>query len=276
MVTTEGVKMNVEGKVCIVTGAAGGIGAAIAEAFLKHGGKVVITDLDADRLETTRAHLATLNADVVCRAGNAADPGDIDASIALAQESFGAPVDVYVANAGVGLGIDLADEAAWATALDVNVMAHVRAAQALVPGWVERGAGYFVSTASAAGLLTQLGSATYATSKHAALAFAEWLAVSYGDKGVGVSCLCPMGVETNLLTDVGAASSVAQRAVTESGPVLSPAQVAQDVLDAMAAETFLVLPHANVLDMYRAKGADYDRWIVGMQRFGAHLASGPA
>ena len=152
-------------------------------------------------------------------------------------------------------------------------MAHVRAAQQLVPGWVERGRGYFVSTASAAGLLTQIGSSTYATTKHAALAFAEWLAVSYGDKGVGVSCLCPMGVDTNLLTETGGASRVAQRAVTESGPVLTPAQVADDVMRAIENETFLVLPHANVLDMYRAKGADYDRWIRGMQRFGAHLAS---
>ena len=97
--------------------------------------------------------------------------------------------------------------------------------------------------------------------------------VSYGDKGVGVSCLCPMGVDTNLLTETGGASRVAQRAVTESGPVLTPAQVADDVMRAIENETFLVLPHANVLDMYRAKGADYDRWIRGMQRFGAHLAS---
>ena len=202
--------MDVHGAVCVVTGAAGGIGAALAEALLERGAKVALTDLDGERLSATRERLAT---------------------------------------------------------------AHVRAAQQLVPGWVERGRGYFVSTASAAGLLTQIGSSTYATTKHAALAFAEWLAVSYGDKGVGVSCLCPMGVDTNLLTETGGASRVAQRAVTESGPVLTPAQVADDVMRAIENETFLVLPHANVLDMYRAKGADYDRWIRGMQRFRAHLAS---
>ena len=210
---------------------------------------------------------------MVAAAGDASSAADIAEVIALAEREFGAPVDVYVANAGVGVGAGLADEASWATAIDVNLMAHVRAAQQLVPGWVEHGRGYFVSTASAAGLLTQIGSSTYATTKHAALAFAEWLAVSYGDKGVGVSCLCPMGVDTNLLTETGGASRVAQRAVTESGPVLTPAQVADDVMRAIENETFLVLPHANVLDMYRAKGADYDRWIRGMQRFRAHLAS---
>ena len=265
--------MDVHGAVCVVTGAAGGIGAALAEALLERGAKVALTDLDGERLSATRERLATAHGDVVAAAGDASSAADIAELIALAEREFGAPVDVYVANAGVGVGADLADEASWATAIDVNLMAHVRAAQQLVPGWVERGRGYFVSTASAAGLLTQIGSSTYATTKHAALAFAEWLAVSYGDKGVGVSCLCPMGVDTNLLTETGGASRVAQRAVTESGPVLTPAQVADDVMRAIENETFLVLPHANVLDMYRAKGADYDRWIRGMQRFGAHLAS---
>lgn len=265
--------MELAGKVCIVTGAAGGIGAAMAEAFLEQGAKVVISDLDGDRLEATRERLAQTHGAVAARAGNAADPADIAAMIALAEETFDGPVDVYAANAGIGGGADLADEAAWAASFDVNVMAHVRAAQALVPGWVGRGEGYFVSTASAAGLITQLGSATYATTKHAAVAFSEWLAVTYGTKGVRVSCLCPMGVDTALLTDVSEGSRVAQRAVTESGPVLSPEHVAQDVVDAMRAETFLILPHANVLDMLRGKTADYDRWISGMQRFGEHLAS---
>lgn len=266
--------MDVQGKVCIVTGAAGGIGAAIAEEFLARGAKVVICDLDDDRLEATRARLAAATPDVRARAGNAADAGDIEATVALAEEAFDAPVDVYVANAGIGGGSDLADAGAWAASWEVNVMAHVRAAQLLVPGWLERGSGYFVSTASAAGLLTQIGSATYATTKHAAVAFSEWLAVTYGHRGIGVSCLCPMGVDTNLLVETGAASPVARRAVTEAGPVLSPQQVADDVLAAMNEGRFLVLPHANVLDMYRQKGADYDRWLAGMQRYQAHLTSG--
>lgn len=266
--------MDVQGKVCIVTGAAGGIGAAIAEEFLGRGAKVVIADLDAERLEATRARLATATPDVRARAGNAADANDIEATIALAEEAFGAPVDVYVANAGIGGGSDMGDPGAWTASWEINVMAHVRAAQLLVPGWLERGSGYFVSTASAAGLLTQIGSATYATTKHAAVAFSEWLAVTYGGRGIGVSCLCPMGVDTNLLVETGAASPVARRAVTEAGPVLSPQQVAADVLAAMKEGRFLVLPHANVLDMYRQKGADYDRWLAGMQRYGAHLAQG--
>lgn len=266
--------MDVRGKVCIVTGAAGGIGAAIAEEFLGRGAKVVITDLDAERLETMRVGLAAVSPDVRARAGNAADTSDIEATIALAQESFGAPVDVYVANAGIGGGSDLGDAAAWTASWEVNVMAHVRAAQLLVPGWLERGGGYFVSTASAAGLLTQIGSATYATTKHAAVAFSEWLAVTYGHRGIGVSCLCPMGVDTNLLVETGAASPVARRAVTEAGPVLSPQQVATNVLAAMNEERFLVLPHADVLDMFRQKSADYDRWLAGMQRYGAHVSQG--
>lgn len=272
--------MEIAGKVAVITGAAGGIGAALAEALLAKGARVVITDLDAERLEATRARLADERDDdarddaedgIAALAGDAADEAHIAALIALAQERFG-PVDIYAANAGVGVGADLGDEAAWHAGLDVNLMAHVRAARALVPGWVERGEGYFVSTASAAGLVTQLGSATYAVSKHAAVAFSEWLAVTYGAQGVRVSCLCPMGVDTNLLTETGGASAVARQAVLRSGEVLTPARVADDVLAAMAAETFLVLPHPQVLAMHQGKAADRDRWITGMQGFGASLA----
>ena len=268
--------MDVSGKVCVVTGAAGGIGAALAGAMLERGARVAITDLDAERLDATRVSLAGGAAGAVAMPGDAARSEDIAAVIAFAERELGGPVEVYVANAGVGVGLDLADEAGWATAIDVNLMAHVRAAQQLVPGWVERGEGYFVATASAAGLLTQIGSATYATTKHAAVAFAEWLAVTYGPRGVRVSCLCPMGVDTRLLTDVGGASTTAQRAVTQSGPVLTPERVAADVIAAMEAETFLVLPHSEVLDMFRAKGADHDRWIGGMQRFSARLEASSA
>lgn len=264
--------MELDGKVAIVTGAAGGIGAAVAQRFLESGAQVVITDLDAERLELQRQTLAAVGA-IAALAGDASAAMHIAEAIALAQKKFGRAPDVYVANAGVGVGAGLADEQAWVTALDVNLLAHVRAAQALIPTWQARGDGYFVSTASAAGLLTQIGSAPYATTKHAAVGFAEWLAVTYGTDGIKVSCLCPMGVDTDLLRKTDAASSVAQRAVTESGPVLSPLEVADRVLEAMRAEQFLVLPHENVLEMYRGKGADYDRWITGMQRFGAHLAS---
>lgn len=204
-------------------------------------------------------------------AGNAASTADLERIVGAAEERFG-PVDLYFANAGVGGGAGLdASEEEWSRSLDVNVMAHVRAAKLLVPRWVERGAGYFFSTASAAGLLTQIGSATYSVSKHGAVAFAEWLSVTYGDSGVRVSCLCPQGVETELLMS-GTRSDdpverAAARAVLESGELLLPLDVADHVMEAVGDERFLVLPHPQVLDFYRHKGSDYDRWLRGMRRY---------
>ncbi|MFG2894042.1 SDR family oxidoreductase [Streptomyces sp. NPDC048248] len=265
--------MQINGKVAIVTGAAGGIGAAIAQRLLEEGARgVLLTDLDAARLDATAKRLADAHAGRA--AGVAADASstqDLRRLIGAAEAEFG-PVDLYFANAGVGGGSGLdASEEAWSTALDVNVMAHVRAAKLLVPGWVERGGGYFFSTASAAGLLTQIGSATYSVSKHAAVAFAEWLSVTYGDQGVRVSCLCPQGVETGLLM-AGTRSAdpverAGARAVLDSGELLQPLDVADRVLAAVGDERFLVLPHAQVLDFYRRKGSDYDRWIRGMRRY---------
>ena len=200
----------------------------------------------------------------------------VQAVLDLAVERFG-PVDLYVANAGVGLGQGLeSSEEDWSTSLDVNVMAHVRAARLLVPGWLERGRGYFLSTASAAGLLTQIGSPTYSVTKHAAVAFAEWLSVTYGTRGIAVSCLCPMGVNTAMLN--GGADSddptarQGARAVTEAGGVLEPLDVADVVLDAIDDERFLVLPHPEVLEFYRRKASDYDRWLAGMRRYQDTLA----
>jgi NAD(P)-dependent dehydrogenase (short-subunit alcohol dehydrogenase family) len=141
----------------------------------------------------------------------------------------------------------------------------------LVPHWRSRGAGHFVAVASAAGLLTQLGAAGYAVTKHAAVAFAEWLAVTHGDDGVGVSCVCPMGVETPLLQAIrdspDRSARVAANAVLRAGGVVTPEHVAAMTVDAVRQGGFLVLPHPEVLDMYRGKGADYDRWIAGMQRY---------
>lgn len=263
-----------DGTVAVVTGAAGGIGAAVAQRLLEGGARVVVSDLDGDKLAASVASLETVaGADRVTGvAGDASDEGVIAGMIAAAEESFG-PVDLYVANAGIGDGLGLdADDAQWATVLDVNLMAHVRAARALVPGWVERGRGYFASTASAAGVLTQIGSATYTVSKHGAVAFAEWLAVTYGRQGVGVSCLCPMGVDTDLLrSGMGAGDAKAVAAVRGAGEVLDPLRVADDLLAAIAEGTFLVLPHAHVGEFVRRKADDRDRWIVGMQRYAESL-----
>ncbi|NMO04942.1 SDR family oxidoreductase [Gordonia sp. TBRC 11910] len=264
--------MDVAGKVAIVTGGAGGIGAAIARRLVAADAKVLIVDLDADRVAATAEEINAAHPGTVASAGgDASDSATIAEWIAQAESTFG-PVALYFANAGIGgaPGLDLSDEQ-WDQVIDINLLAHVRAARALVPAWEERGEGYFVSTASAAGLLTQIGSAGYSVTKHAAVGFAEWMSITYGDKGIRTSCLCPMGVDTKLLhPDEGAEDAIGklmQSAVETAGRVLTPEQVADDVLAAIADERFLILPHPEVLDMYRHKGADYDRWLSGMRRY---------
>ncbi|WP_280346367.1 SDR family oxidoreductase [Nocardia neocaledoniensis] len=263
--------MEIAGKVAIVTGAGAGIGAALARRLVDGGARVVVADLDADSAAKVAGELGA-----VAVGGDVADEAVIASLIETAEREYG-PVDLYFANAGIGGGPGLdSTEDQWSAAIDVNVMAHVRAARLLVPGWVERGSGYFVTTASAAGLLTQIGSAPYSVTKHAAVGFAEWLSMTYGDQGVRVSCLCPMGVDTRLLSgdlipDAPQAAALAIKAVTTAGKVLSPEEVADTVVAAMAAEHFLILPHPEVLEMYRHKGADYDRWLSGMRRFQAML-----
>ncbi len=258
--------MEFNGATAIVTGAASGIGAALAAELVRRGARVVVADLD---LDSSRVVADRLPGSAVAVAGDTSEHGVIAAQIKAAEDAFG-PVDLYFANAGIGTGAGLgASDDEWARSIDVNLLAHVRAAQALVPGWVERGSGYFVVTASAAGLLSQIGSATYSTTKHVAVGFAEWLSITYGDHGVGVSCLCPMGVETALLApdrEVGDEEALMLHTVRSAGAVLTPEAVAIATLDAVADGRFLVLPHPEVLDMYRGKGADYDRWIGGMRR----------
>ncbi len=256
--------MRIEGASAVVTGGAGGIGAAIGQRLLERGAaSVTLSDLDGDRLAATAERLG---ADHV--SGDVTD----DAHLATLLDR---DVDLYFANAGVFQGFGLgADEDAWAASWDVNVMAHVRAARLLVPRWVEQadvgaGGGCFVSTASAAGLLVQLGSATYTVSKHAALGFAEWLAATYGDRGVQVCCLCPMGVRTpmveggELVDDPDARMSHA--VVTGAGAVLDPLDVADVVLDAVTDGRFLALPHPEVDDMQKMKASDRDGWLAAMQ-----------
>lgn len=250
--------MNAEGKVAVVTGAGGGIGAALARALADAGARVTTTDLRGD---------VDVRADV-------SQTGEIERVLDAAGGA--AAVDLYCANAGIGGEQGIGDDDdQWARIVDVNVLAHVRAARLLLPGWLERGSGYFVATASAAGLLTQIGAAPYSVTKHAAVAFAEWLSITYGDRGVGVSCLCPMGVNTDMLNSgldaEDADTALGASVVAAAGAVLEPEEVAERVLEAIAAETFLVLPHPEVLDFYRRKGADYDRWIRGMRRLQAQV-----
>ena len=250
----------------MVTGAGSGIGRAVAVALAAAGCSVVVGDIDADAVAETAASIGGVGV-----AADASSAEGIAALLDAARGAFG-PVDVYVANAGIagesGLGDD---EAAWDRIIDVNLRAHIRAAKAVVPEWLERGRGYFVSVASAAGLLTQLGAAPYSVTKHAAVGFAEWLSIRYGDKGIGVSCVCPMGVDTPLLRGMAESPDeeirVAGASVTSAGAVIDPDAVAALVVQAITDGTFLVLPHPEVLTMYRQKGADYERWIAGMRRF---------
>lgn len=252
----------------IVTGAAGGIGAALAAELITRGATVVLADLSATVTDTAAGlnSGAGLKSNAHAWVGDVSSVAGIDDLIAFADDRLGG-VDMYFANAGIigpgGLGSSDAD---WDTIIDVNLRAHIRAAQALIPRWQEAGEGYFVATASAAGLLTQIGSAAYSVTKHASVGFAEWLALTYRDDGIRASVICPMGVDTDLLRAAGT-SGPAQSAVTEAGQVLAPADVATVALDAVENGTFLILPHPEVLDMYRMKGSDYDRWLAGMSRY---------
>jgi NAD(P)-dependent dehydrogenase (short-subunit alcohol dehydrogenase family) len=271
--------VKIEGASAVVTGAAAGIGEAIAQRLLEHGASVVLGDLDPARLEVTATRLDADHPGRVSHvAGDASDAAHVDALIAAAGE-----VDLFVANAGVFKGFGLeATNPEWQLSWDVNVMGHVAAARALVPGWLRRGAageqgGCFASTASAAGLLTQLGSPTYSATKHAAVGFAEWLAATYGDLGVQVCCLCPMGVRTDMLvageSSVEGDAKLGLNSVTSAGETLEPLAVADVLLTAIEAGSFFALPHPEVATMYARKAADTDHWISGMQRFRTSLES---
>ena len=264
--------MKLDGASTVVTGAAGGIGAAVAQRLLDRGaGHVVLTDVDSERLAATAEQLAGAHgAD-----GVAWVVADATSEAGINQILAGSPAevpDLFVANAGIfrGFGLESTDDD-WAAIMEVNVMAHVRAARVLVPRWLDAGRpGCFAVTASAAGLLTQLGSPTYATSKHAAVGFAEWLAATYGDRGVQVAALCPMGVRTPMTeggTEADGEAGVAHGSVATAGDMMDPLDVADSLLNAIEEGRFLALPHEQVGTMYAQKAADPDRWLSGMQRY---------
>jgi NAD(P)-dependent dehydrogenase (short-subunit alcohol dehydrogenase family) len=261
--------MDIHGKVAVVTGGGSGIGRALSEALAAAGASVVIGDLDEAGAHETAERIRAAEGSALAMRADAGDIDDLVSLIRLAGDEF-APVDIFVANAGVIGATGLGTDADWDSILDVNLRAHVRAATLLMPHWKSRGAGHFVSVASAAGLLSQLGAAGYAVTKHAAVGFAEWLAITYGDDGIGVSCVCPLGVDTPLLDAVRAAEDAGARlgaaAVLKSAGVISAEEVAAATVDAVRTGRFMVLPHPEVLEMYRHKGSDYDRWIAGMRR----------
>ncbi|MFD9423414.1 MULTISPECIES: SDR family oxidoreductase [unclassified Streptomyces] len=239
----------VQGAGVVVTGAGGGIGAALARRFAAEGARVVVNDLDLGRIEPLAEEI-----------GATAVAGDASRIVDTARDALDGTVDIYCANAGLASPGDVfADEEIWAAAWDVNVMAHVRAAKALLPDWLERGSGRFVTTASAAGLLTMIGAAPYSVTKHGAVAFAEWLSLTYRHRGLKVHAICPQGVRTDMLTAAGSAGEL----VLAPGAI-EPEAVADALFDAMAEDRFLVLPHPEVAGYYRARAKDPDHWLGSM------------
>lgn len=245
----------------VITGAGGGIGAALARKAAAEGARVVVNDLTVDSIADLAAEIGG-----VAIAGDAASEEGIGALVADARGQLG-QIDVFFANAGVECGVGLgASEADWELALNVNVLAHVRTARVLVPDWVERGEGRLVVTASAAGLLTMLGSPAYSVSKHGAVAFAEWLYATYRHKGVHVHAICPQGVKTRMYDNAGPLKELLSH-----DAVLTPEQVAEATFAAIDAEQFLVLPHPEVAGYYAARATQTERWLDGMNRVQQHL-----
>lgn len=272
--------MRAEGRVVVVTGGASGIGAALCRRFAREGpAGILVADVDLDGATRTAADVRACGIPAAGVRVDVAREDDVRAMVKEAVDRFG-PVDILCQNAGIARagGADAPDQD-WADSWAVNVMAHVYGARAVLPSMLERSSGYLVHTCSAAGLLTSPGAAPYAATKHAAVAFAEWLAVTHGDQGIRVSALCPQGVNTPMLNPVDAASTggtgeLGARAVRAAGAVLEPDEVAEVVVAGMDEERFLLLPHPEVAEFVRRKAGDPDRWLAGMRRLVARSGEG--
>lgn len=253
--------MDLDGAGVVVTGAGHGIGRALARRMAGEGARVVVNDLDQDGVRQVATEIGG-----VAVPGDAASEEGVAELVATARDHLG-KIDVYFANAGidVGRGLDAPQED-WSRAIEVNVMAHVRAAQQLVPTWLETGGGRLVVTASAAGLLTMLGSPVYSVTKHAAVGFAEWLSATYGHRGVVVQAICPQGVRTRMLEESGPLQELLSR-----DTALEPEQVAEAVWQGMQDDRFLILPHPEVAQYYALRATDTDAWLAGMRKLQAKL-----
>lgn len=252
--------MQIKDKVVVVTGGANGIGRALCHKFAAEQAKaVVVSDIDVQGAERVAADIKG-----VAISANVGIEGDVAKLVADATKRFG-QVDIFCSNAGIGVaGGQEAPDGDWQRSWEVNVMAHVYAARAVLPQMLARKEGYLLQTVSAAGLLTQIGSAPYSVTKHAALAFAEWLSITYGDQGLRVSALCPQGVRTNMLA----------RAEFAGGAFLldtaiEPEQAADAVVLGIAEEKFLILPHPEVAKYFQNKATDYERWLRGLRKLQA-------
>ena len=246
--------MQIEGKVIVVTGGASGIGKAMCERFHAEGAKkVVVADLDEPAAREVAASV-----DGWSRYVDVSNEADIVALIDETEGHFG-PIDLFCSNAGIGLGRGLDEpDHVWQKIWEVNTMSHVYAARHLVPRMTARGGGYLMSTASAAGLLSQIGSVTYAVTKHAAVALAEWIAITHGRDGIKVSVLCPQAVRTAMTAGGAGVAGV--------DGMIEPEQAAAEVVRCIEAEEFLILPHPEVREYIKRKTSDYDRWLHGMRR----------
>ena len=257
--------MDLNDKIAVVTGAGSGIGRALAIRFAERGARAVVcTDLNADNAAET--------AEMIGAGASASrlDVGDeqaIEHLVAKIEETIGG-IDIFVSNAGYAQpgGLDLATED-WQRMMNVHTWSHLAAARAVIPGMVKRGGGYLLNTASAAGLLTQIDSGAYAVSKHAAVAFAEWIAINYGDQGIGVSVLCPQAVRTNIGGPATNEPGRTNSSQASGDGILEPEFVADACIAAMSEGRFLVLPHPEVETYFQRKASDYDRWLGGMRRF---------
>jgi NAD(P)-dependent dehydrogenase (short-subunit alcohol dehydrogenase family) len=269
--------MELRDRICVVTGGASGIGQALCQRFAAEGARaIVVVDRDADGALATASALGTR---AVARTADVTVEADVEAVVERTEEEIG-PIDLFASNAGIlGFGGIEASDTVWSDVWSVNVLAHLYAARAVIPLMLARGGGYLLSTASAAGLLSQPGDAPYTVTKHAAVALAEWLSITYGDQGIKVSCVCPMAVDTALLRggeaaiDAGrspGAVAPAARAASVQG-VLAPDQVAAAVVEGIRDERFLILPHPEVATFEQRRAADRDRWLAGMRRLGATL-----
>ena len=256
--------MELNEKAIVITGAGSGIGRALAKGMAAVGAKAVVcTDLNAENAAETAEMIGA------AASSSALDVGDekaIEALVAQTEDTHGS-LDVFVSNAGYGKsgGLDLST-GDWMRMMNVHTWSHLAAARAVIPGMVERGGGYLLNTASAAGLLTQMDSGPYAVSKHAAVAFAEWVAIEYAERGIGVSVLCPQAVRTNIGGPRKPGDEVVKGQASFDG-VLEPEVVSDACIEAIREERFLVLPHPEVLTYFQRKANDYDRWLRGMRRF---------
>jgi len=248
----------------VVTGGGNGIGRALCERFAAEGARrVTVVDLDEAGARAV--------AEGIGGVARRVDVGSRDAVVGLVREveAEAGPIDLFVSNAGIAIpGGPEVEVEAWQKIWDVNVMAHVHAAHAVLPSMLERGEGYLLNTASAAGLLSQIGSAPYAVTKHAAVAFAEWLSITYGDRGIRVSALCPQAVRTAMTADME------NGGVAGVDGMIEPEELAEVTVRGLAEERFLILPHESVRTYYERKGQDIDRWLLGMRRLATRFGDG--